>query len=290
MPSASALRLERPGDPAQFQKVAGPFLAAREAENNLSIGLTAGMVAGRSWGPAVYFGVVREGDRVVGVALRAGLFLIVTAGTGASALRMLVEDAVGATPDAPGIVGPTDLSRLAVEMWTAHTGQTARVTMHERIYRLEKVIPPRPVAGRMRRARPTDLDLAAEWFYAFGVEAQPEHENSRGDARANAEGWISRAALRIWEDGGAAVSMAGASGPTPNGIRIGAVYTPPAMRRRGYASALVAALSQEQLDSGKRFCFLYTDLANPTSNKIYVDIGYEPVSDVDEYRFGTTVA
>ena len=65
------------------------------------------------------------------------------------------------------------------------------------------------------------------------------------------------------------------------------MYTPPERRRRGYASALVAALSQEQLDAGKEFCFLYTDLANPTSNKIYQDIGYEPVADVDEYRFTT---
>jgi len=90
--------------------------------------------------------------------------------------------------------------------------------------------------------------------------------------------------LRVWEDN-TPVSMAGASGPTPNGIRVGAVYTPPERRRRGYASGLVAALSQEQLDAGKRFCFLYTDLANPTSNKIYQDIGYEAVSDVDEYHF-----
>ena len=79
--------------------------------------------------------------------------------------------------------------------------------------------------------------------------------------------------------------MAGASGRTPNGIRVGAVYTPPEKRRRGYASALVAALSQEQLDGGKKFCFLYTELANATSNKIYQQVGYEPVSDVDEYGF-----
>ncbi|OLC52185.1 MAG: hypothetical protein AUH85_17685 [Chloroflexi bacterium 13_1_40CM_4_68_4] len=127
--------------------------------------------------------------------------------------------------------------------------------------------------------------MVAGWFHAFGVEAQPHLVTAREDARANAEGWIARGGLRVWEDGGEVVSMAGSSGPTPHGIRVGAVYTPPDKRRRGYASALVAALSQEQLDAGKRFCFLYTDLANPTSNKIYMDIGYEPVSDVDEYRF-----
>jgi predicted GNAT family acetyltransferase len=77
--------------------------------------------------------------------------------------------------------------------------------------------------------------------------------------------------------------MAGMGGPTPTGIRIGPVYTPPDRRRRGYASALVAAASQAALDEGRRQVFLFTDLANPTSNHIYAAIGYEPVRDVDEW-------
>jgi predicted GNAT family acetyltransferase len=79
--------------------------------------------------------------------------------------------------------------------------------------------------------------------------------------------------------------MCGVGGLTPNGIRIGPVYTPPGLRRRGYASACVAAASQAQLDSGRRSCFLFADNANPTSNHIYLTIGYQPVSDVTVYRF-----
>ncbi len=90
--------------------------------------------------------------------------------------------------------------------------------------------------------------------------------------------------MYLWDDDGP-VSMCGASGETPNGIRVAPVYTPPGLRGRGYASACVAAVTQAQFDRGRRFCFLYTDLANPTSNKIYQAIGYEPVCDVDEYRF-----
>src|SRR5205823_10825158 len=92
------------------------------------------------------------------------------------------------------------------------------------------------------------------------------------------------AGLVLWDDGGP-TSVAGFGGATPNGIRIGPVYTPPELRRRGYASALVAALSQRMLDQGRRLCFLYTDLSNPTSNRIYRAIGYEPVCDSKEYRF-----
>ena len=77
--------------------------------------------------------------------------------------------------------------------------------------------------------------------------------------------------MRLWWDGGAPVSMAGYSGPTPHSLRISAVYTPPEQRRRGYASAVTAAISQEVLDRGCQFCTLYTDLGNPTSNHIYQD-------------------
>jgi uncharacterized protein len=83
----------------------------------------------------------------------------------------------------------------------------------------------------------------------------------------------------VWEDAGRNVSMTGCASPTPNGIRIGPVYTPPGDRGRGYATSLVAAVSREQLSRGRTSCFLHTDLANPTSNAIYRRIGYERVCD-----------
>jgi uncharacterized protein len=88
----------------------------------------------------------------------------------------------------------------------------------------------------------------------------------------------------LWEDT-EPVSLAGWGGRTPNGVRIGPVYTPPEHRRRGYGSAVTAAVSAERLAAGRRFCFLYTDLANPTSNRIYMNIGYEPVCDSVDYAF-----
>ena len=72
--------------------------------------------------------------------------------------------------------------------------------------------------------------------------------------------------------------------PTQHGIGVGGVYTPPELRRRGYASSCVAALSQRLLDAGFEYCTLYTDLSNPTSNDIYQQIGYRPVGDVQEIK------
>ena len=48
---------------------------------------------------------------------------------------------------------------------------------------------------------------------------------------------------------------------------------------------MVADLSQMLLDKGFKYCLLFTDLANPTSNNIYRQIGYQPVSDWNEYSF-----
>lgn len=82
--------------------------------------------------------------------------------------------------------------------------------------------------------------------------------------------------------------MAGYAGPTPNGIRVGPVYTPPDSRGNGYATHLVADMSQWLLDGGRKFCFLYTDLANPTSNAIYERIGYRMVVESADVTFSPT--
>ena len=97
--------------------------------------------------------------------------------------------------------------------------------------------------------------------------------------RRASEGWLADRLVWLWETQGAPVSMAVVQGPTPGGIRVGMVYTPPAQRGRGHASTLVAALSQQLLDAGRRACFLFTNLANPTSNGIYQQVGYVKVDE-----------
>jgi predicted GNAT family acetyltransferase len=128
----------------------------------------------------------------------------------------------------------------------------------------------------MRVATADDTALVARWLDGFFADI---HEPSFRDVRAIAEERIAQRVIHLWNDAGRLVSMAAYAGRTPNGIRVNLVYTPPEHRGRGYASNLVAALTQKLLAEGRRFCFLYTDLANPTSNKIYYALGYRPVCD-----------
>ncbi|MCA1571504.1 MAG: GNAT family N-acetyltransferase [Chloroflexi bacterium] len=273
----------------EFLAAAGPFLEQHEAENNLLFGISSAIrVTPELFAddPPRFASVAGDGGRIVAATLRTPPHNLVLSWTDDMKAVDALVDALG-SESLPGLLGPTGAAARFAAGWTDATGQTAAIEVAERIFRLMRVIPPdRPPPGSWRLAEPRDRDLIASWVVAFSQEAVPEAPPIP-DPAAVADRWIARAGRLgyLWEDGGAVVSMVGASGETPNGIRIGPVYTPPALRGRGYASSLTAAASADQLARGRRFCFLFTDLANPTSNKIYRAIGYEPVCDVDQVRF-----
>jgi predicted GNAT family acetyltransferase len=139
------------------------------------------------------------------------------------------------------------------------------------------------VPGIVRIAGPADRDLLVGWMQAFLREALPNSNLAEAGAMVDSALQTGTRIFHVWEVDGRPVSVAGITGPTPNGIRLGPVYTPPEDRGHGFASAVTAAASQTQLDAGRRFVFLFTDLANPTSNKIYQAIGYEAVIDIDQW-------
>ena len=184
----------------------------------------------------------------------------------------------------PGVGGIKPTSKAFAEVWSAVTGQPHRGGMNERVYELRRVTPPEPpIPGGLRVATEDDLPLMTR----VGLGLYPGCRaggNRRGCAEI-AELRIADRDLFIWEDSGP-VSTVTKTRHSTHGIVVSLVYTPPAYRNRGYASAAVAVLSQQLLDAGWQFCALFTDLANPTSNSIYQRIGYRPVADFDEYIFG----
>lgn len=182
----------------------------------------------------------------------------------------------------PGVVGPVGITRAFALAWAQRQNNTAYVKMNQRIYRLDQVNPIATAPGKLVMAGPEHKDLVADWIYSFMTSI--DEPSSREEAQKKANENIESRSLYIWQHE-EYVSMAKKSRPTRNGVVISLVYTPPVFRNRGYASSCVASLSQLLLDQGYRFCSLYTDLANPTSNRIYSDIGYRPVQDSILYRF-----
>ena len=285
------VRISRPDDVEAFLDAAGDFLAAREAEHNLLFGIctairvTPELVIDE---PPRFVVATDEAGHVRGASLRTPPSNQVLSEVDDPAAVDAMVDALRDEP-LPGVLGPKDAAARFVAGWSDATGQAADLAVAERIFRLDHVIPPpRSPAGTWRVAAPADRDLIADWVLAFMDEAVPDDSPAGLDEmRAAVDRWIAGRYRRVylWEAAGRVVSMVGAGGETPHGIRIGPVYTPPGERGRGYARALTAAVSQDQLDRGRRFCFLFTDLSNPASNKIYQQIGYRPVRDVDQYRF-----
>jgi hypothetical protein len=279
------MRLDRYARVADFLAAAGDFLAAREAEHNLILGISSSLVESADrYDGQPYEAVVSDGDRVVLAALRTPPYnLILSEVDDPAALAVLADDLAGS--GLPGVVGPPKAALEFAERWVRSEGGSSAVVINERIYRLSAVRPPRPAPGSWRAAEPRDRALLAGWLIDFGIEALNDADAER--VQLGLDEWEAGSERRywLWEVNGAPVTLVGAGGDTPHGIRIGPVYTPPPHRGRGYASNLTAAVSQALLTEGRTFCFLYTNLANETANRIYLAIGYEPVTDAVMIRF-----
>lgn len=285
------MHLKRYTDVDAFYQAAASFLLRHEAENCLPVGLCMILRENiKAYGSIPpYFVTVADEVGVVAAAIMTPPHKLVLAySEDPSALELIAVDAIAANGLLPGVLGPSNLSKRFAMYWHELTDQPVELGLSQRIYKLETVKPQKAVSGRMRPIVEADRSTITQWLVAFHEEAMGEKlQDNPFDKHFDSalEGKIRR--YFVWEDGdGTLVSFAGCTGPTQNGLRIGPVYTPPEQRKRGYASALVAALSQTILDEGRSFCFLFTDLANPTSNHIYQEIGYAPVIDVDEFIFG----
>ncbi len=201
-----------------------------------------------------------------------------------AALHVIADDLLRTGRPLPDVLAPKAVALAFAEHWRALTGRAFHLEVAERVFCLEQVNPVRGVSGQLRPVTLVDRDLLVEWIHAFTIEALREADRARVERSVDLSFQSSLRRTYLWEDG-QPVSLVGCGGKTPNGIRIGPVYTPPDLRGRGYASACVAAVSQLLLDEGRKYCFLFTDLSNPTSNHIYQQIGYQPVADMDKYAF-----
>jgi hypothetical protein len=262
-------------DPAAMFADTSEHLETREAENGLLLGLLQQTVR-----PPRFLARYHAGDRTLGVAYLSHIALIVSRG---------MQDAHGPLQaalherriDVPGLVGPEEDVVALAGAW----GRPVQHVVEQGLYELRAIDWPSGVPGRMRAMDEADVDRVADWVWGFHQDALPHEPYREADALENARARPAAGMTYLWEVDGAPVAMAALARPTRRTITVNAVYTPPEHRGRGYASALVAAISAEGLGRGKAACVLYTDLANPTSNAIYQRIGYRPIGRSRVVRF-----
>lgn len=264
-----------------FLQQAQSWLMRAEIENNVMLGIARAIVRQTVIPKELpYFASVVDHGEVVACALRIPPHKLIVSRADQDATRAIARDAFALYPTLPVAIGPEPTVGTFASAWSELAGNTIRVGMRQRIHVIHAVEHLQlSVTGVLRRAEETDVGRIVPWVAAFHQEANPSEESDPADVVRR---YLSYRGLFVW-DNEEPVSMIAFGGKTPNGVRISLVYTPPPFRRRGYATAAVAALTRLLLDEGNRYCCLYTDLANPTSNRIYQRIGYRPLCDISDY-------
>lgn len=269
-------------DPSVFYAEVSSALSEERAMNNLLIGLGLQFAEGDS--AACHFQAAAfSADRCVGVAMLSSpgpevANLVVSAVADDAVVRSLGQSFMDAQRQDEllftGVVGEAEtVSRY--ERFFAEQGYEVTNDMGQGIYRCRAVaMPPRPDQLIVRKATPADRSQVSQWLAAFAHEAVPQDGEKDWDAITDGKIAVGRQWVLEDADKQELVAMASTTRATPSTICIGAVFTPKANRCKGYGSLVTAAISQFHLSEGKDEIHLYTDLANPTSNKIYQNIGY----------------
>ena len=281
------MRFVLTSDPAEFAARTRRLLSERIECNVLATVLMNVLDGTREDSSSAVFAYgLDDRDEVQFAALRTPPFPWLASPLSAGA-EELVPMWLQADPEVERVVAVSQTARVIAAAWAERTGGTTRRTMREAMHILEEVRDPlHPAPGELRLADAAERSLLVGWMREFVAEtgiAGAAQAESMVDATMRREG------LLVWDDG-QAVAMLGVNREVAGVVRVGPVYTPPPQRRRGYAGSAVAAASRRALSQGAERCMLYTDLDNPTSNKIYAEVGYRRSADWEEIALERPIA
>lgn len=275
-------------DAARFLEEAGTFLKSAPAANSM-IAMPAARVmrTPNDDDAGIYFAAVKTDNEVVAVVCHGNSGGTLMSAAPDEAVSLIASDmaARGRRPDS--VVAPLRECEIFAGVWSELTGAGSARRFHLRQFELTSVPAARLSPGRLRAPDPDEHARIVAWQLAFIEEAGLPDQPQR--VQRNLERRIARGQVRVWDAAAAqaadARDMVAFSGFSTNEdtARIAPVYTPPPLRGRGYATAMVTELARELFVTGTKAIHLTTDVANPTSNGIYERIGFRPV--VDHFHF-----
>ena len=276
-------------DIKEFYGLVSPFLLRKEAENNLLFSILNRI----NQNPTRYGDdkpiliIVTDNSEIKLVSLRTPPYhLILSFTDDINAVYVLAKVLLQKNMELPGVLGFKEGAEKFVKVWCEGKNLRPHLTRNERIYKLEEVAEETLGNRELILGSQVHQSLILDWAEQFLLEAIPETgEEQFKRSQENLIEDIKKDQIYLLLDKNEIVSIVRNAGSTPNGNRVSLVYTPPELRRKGYATECVAKFSKQLLEEGNKFCFLFTDLSNPISNSIYQKIGYQPVIDVDEYKF-----
>lgn len=257
-----------------------------EAGNSQVIGIAErlSLCRDQSEDKPTYVAAMSDDDRLGGVAVLGVRGHLILGDASESALEAIITHFVVNHIDCKSVGAlPHNASRF-VKAWNEQTGCTANVAMNLRRYCCHEVVWPRDCSGHWREATWNEFERAVAWRRDLMREAWNDDEQIE-TARRYVTSALDEGRVSVWEDG-LPVSTVIRSRDTLDAGGISGVFTPRNFRGRGYASNLTAAITHWLLtERKKKSCNLFTDLANPTSNRIYTHVGYKPMEDWQHWRF-----
>ena len=280
------MKIQRIDDAGDFLHRTLALRANLPFETNL-IGSVASSVvfSGKKFDESFWWIIQAENDEVVGAMMRTAPHNLVLSPMPPAAISDCVTAIIKMDPEFPGISGPKELVAQFLKLYRQQLSTKLEIKSSTGLllYALAELVAPK-LKGNLRLATVEDFELALSWYRDFEIELDLQMHS----IAENVSSAINRDSLYFWEVDGGIVSLVGHAAivETPSGkvVRIGPVYTPPEYRGHGYASSATAAVS-EILRKLPARVMLYTDAANPTSNAIYLRLGYELIAENIEIEF-----
>jgi predicted GNAT family acetyltransferase len=184
-----------------------------------------------------------------------------------------------------GFIGPR-AQVLAARTALGFDGTRMRMESHEGLYALplDALVVPGPLARgawRCRRAHADELDLLVAWRVGFNVEtnARTDGPALRASSREEIESGLAEGASWVLEVGGTPVAYQQFNAVLPEVVQVGGVWTPPALRRRGYARGVVAGALLAARADGVCRGVLFTGETNTPAQRAYVALGFTRIGD-----------
>lgn len=133
-----------------------------------------------------------------------------------------------------------------------------------------------------RPPRPDERELLRDWRFAYHIETlgSPDSEETRQQSTAFVDTQSADGDLWVATDasaGPAPVSLAAFNATLPDIVQPGGIYTPPALRGRGYAKAAVAHSLLVARERGASRAVLFTE--NPNAARSYEAVGFRRTGD-----------
>lgn len=258
----------------EFKKIALPIYLEREAANAVAIAILNNSMAPEQ--EKTFCNIVIRNEKeiaAIGMMTPPRPLLIYLKNPEAS--EVLIDNIHKNFVSYNKIVGESNSVDAFLETFLKRKGTSCHNRMDQGVFRCTKVKEPEKTPGKLIPADSSLEELLADWSNLFDIECNLG--SNKELAKKSTKLLISRKEFYVWQLNGIPVSMAVCRGQTPNGLRVGRVYTPKEYRGRGIASNLVAEIAKNVHQKGNKYAFLYTDLSNPTSNKIYQKIGFEKI-------------